>query len=62
MTDFVNLVMLVAASMGSMAFGILTAYALLRGGFWLMRPVGRPIGSGALPRVAVVKQEVELGG
>ena len=38
MTDAVNFVMLVAASVGSMAFGVLAAYGVLRAGFALMRP------------------------
>jgi hypothetical protein len=38
MADFLNLVMLVCAAVGSMAFGILAAYGLLRAGFALMRP------------------------
>lgn len=38
MTDLVNFVMLIAASLGSMAFGVLAAYAVLRAGFALMRP------------------------
>jgi hypothetical protein len=38
MTDVVNFVMLVAASVGSMVFGVLAAYGVLRGGFALMRP------------------------
>jgi hypothetical protein len=38
MTDAVNFVMLVAASIGSMAFGVLAAYVVLRAGFALMRP------------------------
>lgn len=38
MTDVVNSVMLVAASVGSMAFGVLAAYGVLRAGFALMRP------------------------
>jgi hypothetical protein len=62
MTDFVNLVMLVAASIGSMAFGILAAYAVLRGGFALMRPAGKPLGLSGRPRVVPVEREVELGG
>jgi hypothetical protein len=40
--DFLNFVMLVCASIGSMAFGILAAYAILRAGFALMRPQPRP--------------------
>jgi len=54
--------MLVAASIGSMAFGILAAYALLRGGFALMRPVDRSIALTVRNRVAPVEREVELGG
>jgi hypothetical protein len=38
MTDAVNFVMLVAAAIGSMAFGVLAAYVVLRAGFALMRP------------------------
>ena len=38
MTDVVNFVMLIAASIGSMALGILAAYGVLRVGFALMRP------------------------
>jgi hypothetical protein len=38
MTDAVNFIMLVAASIGSMAFGVLAAYVVLRAGFALMRP------------------------
>jgi hypothetical protein len=38
MTDAVNFVMLVAASIGSMVFGVLSAYGVLRVGFALMRP------------------------
>jgi hypothetical protein len=39
--DLLNFTMLVCASIGSMAFGILTAYAILRAGFALIRP--RPL-------------------
>jgi hypothetical protein len=38
MTDLLNLAMLICASAGSMAFGILMAYWILRVGFALMRP------------------------
>jgi hypothetical protein len=38
MTDGLNFVMLVCASAGSMAFGILAAYGILKAGFALMRP------------------------
>lgn len=42
MTDWLNLLMLVCASLGAMAFGVLTAYAIFRFGFTLMRPHRRP--------------------
>lgn len=38
MTDFINLVMLICAALGSMAFGVLAAYWIFRMGFALMRP------------------------
>ncbi len=38
MADLLNLIMLVCAAVGSMAFGVLTAYAIFRVGFALMRP------------------------
>jgi hypothetical protein len=38
MTDFVNTVMLIAASVGALAFGVLAAYGVLRVAFMLMRP------------------------
>ena len=38
MANLLNLVMLVCVSVGSMVFGILAAYAILRIGFALMRP------------------------
>jgi len=41
MTDLLNLAMLVCASAGSMAFGILAAYGILRAGFAVMRPQAR---------------------
>jgi len=39
MTD---LLMLVCAAVGSMAFGILAAYGILRAGFAMLRPQRRP--------------------
>lgn len=33
-----NLVMLISATIGSMAFGVMTAYWIFRVGFALMRP------------------------
>jgi hypothetical protein len=41
MKDSLNLLMLAGASVGAMAFGVLTAYALFRGCFALMRPYRR---------------------
>jgi hypothetical protein len=38
MADLFNLVMLILASIGAMAFGILSAYAILRLGFALIAP------------------------
>jgi hypothetical protein len=46
MTDVVNFIMLIAASAGSMAFGVLAAYGTLRAGFALMRPQGKPVVKG----------------
>lgn len=40
--NLLNLAMLLCAAIGSMAFGILAAYAVLRAGFALMRPAQRP--------------------
>jgi len=37
-TDLLDLAMLVCASLGALAFGILSAYAILRAGFALLRP------------------------
>ena len=42
MANFLDLAMLVLASMGALAFGILTAYAILRVGFAMMRGPARP--------------------
>jgi hypothetical protein len=38
MADLFNLVMLVCASIGSVAFGVLAAYGTFRVGFAMMRP------------------------
>ncbi len=42
MSDLLNFAMLICASVGSLAFGILAAYGILRSGFALMRPQQRP--------------------
>jgi hypothetical protein len=52
MADLLNLIMLVCAAIGSLVFGILSAYAILRLGFGLMR---------RQPRPTVVKPEVAQG-
>ncbi len=38
MSDLLNLTMLIAASVGSLAFGVLAAYGIFRVGFALLRP------------------------
>jgi len=38
MSDSLNFAMLVGATVGSMAFGVLAAYGIFRVGFGLMRP------------------------
>jgi hypothetical protein len=38
MANLLDLIMLILASLGALAFGILAAYAILRAGFALMRP------------------------
>jgi hypothetical protein len=53
MADLLNLAMLVAASVGSMVFGLLAAFGILRAGFWLMRPQPRPVP--ATPRRQVAR-------
>lgn len=42
MSDFLNITMLIAASAGSLAFGVLAAYWIFRAGFALMRPQEKP--------------------
>jgi hypothetical protein len=43
MTNMLNLAMLICASVGAMAFGVLAAYAILRAGFALIHPRQRPV-------------------
>jgi hypothetical protein len=54
MADTFNLVMLILASAGAMAFGILAAYGILRVGFALMRPQSRRLPLKIRPQVARV--------
>jgi hypothetical protein len=42
MGNMLDLAMLILASVGALAFGILTAYAILRVGFALMRAPRQP--------------------
>jgi len=53
MADLLNLTMLVAASVGSLAFGILAAYGILRVSFAMMRPQRQPVTVKARPEVAI---------
>jgi hypothetical protein len=54
MTDLLNLAMLILASIGSMAFGILAAYWILRVGFALIGPPRRPAKVKVQPETASV--------
>jgi len=54
MAGLLDLLMLICASAGAMAFGILTAYAILRVGFALLRPRRRPAAVKAEPETAQV--------
>jgi hypothetical protein len=38
MADAFNLLMLICAAIGAMAFGVLAAYGIFRAGFAVMRP------------------------
>jgi hypothetical protein len=42
MSELLNMMMLILASVGAMAFSILAAHGILRAGFSLMRPQPRP--------------------
>jgi hypothetical protein len=52
MANSLDLAMLVLASLGALAFGILSAYAILRVGFALMRAPSRPALVKAQPEAA----------
>lgn len=52
MADLLNLAMLICACVGSMAFGILAAYGILRAGFALMRPQPHPVVAKTRPQIA----------
>lgn len=51
MMDGLNFAMLICASVGSMAFGVLTAYGIFRVAFAMMRPKQRTV---------VVKTQAEV--
>jgi hypothetical protein len=53
-SDLLNFAVLVAASVVSMAFGLLAAYGILRAGFALMRPRQRRVVVRARPEVVRV--------
>jgi hypothetical protein len=52
MANLLDFAMLILASVGALAFGILTAYAILRVGFALMRAPRRPALGKAQPQAA----------
>jgi hypothetical protein len=52
MADLFNLVMLICAIVGSMAFGVLLAYAVFRTCFALMRPRRQPVPVKTQPEAA----------
>lgn len=52
MTDLLNLLMLICAAAGSMAFGVLAAYGVFRIAFGLMRPQSRTVAVKARPEAA----------
>ncbi|MGB7547426.1 MAG: hypothetical protein WBM14_06740 [Terracidiphilus sp.] len=54
MADLLDLTMLICASVGSMAFGVLAGYGILRAGFALLRPQRRPMAVKARPETASV--------
>ncbi|HTB96403.1 MAG TPA: hypothetical protein VK716_05310 [Terracidiphilus sp.] len=52
MADFFNLIMLICAAIGSMGFGVLSAYAIFRVGFAMMRPQKRQTAVKTRPETA----------
>jgi hypothetical protein len=57
MATLLDLMMLILASLGALAFGILTAYAILRAGLALMHPQARQ----ATVKTRAEAARVELG-
>jgi hypothetical protein len=54
MADLFNLVMLVCATIGSMAFGVLAAYGVFRAGFAMMRPRPKTVPVKTQPEAATL--------
>ena len=52
MTDLLNLVTLIGAAAGSLAFGVLAAYGIFRIGFGLMKPQAPTMPVKASPETA----------
>jgi len=52
MADLLSLTMLIAASVGSLAFGVLAAYGIFRAGFALIRPQRQAAQVKSRPEVA----------
>lgn len=53
MVDFLNVVMLICAIVGSMAFGVLAAYGIFRAGFAMMRPRRKAVAVKPQPEAAL---------
>jgi hypothetical protein len=56
MSSLLDLMMLICAAVGSMAFGILAAYGVLRVGFAFLRPQRRAVPVKAQEAVVVSEQ------
>ncbi len=54
MAGLFNLVMLVCAIVGSMAFGVLAAYGVFRAAFFMMRPRQRRVAVKAQAEAATI--------
>jgi len=54
MADLLNFVMLICAAVGSLAFGLLAAYGILRAGFAVIHPQRRPVPVKPQPEAARV--------
>jgi hypothetical protein len=52
MSDLLNLIMLICAAVGSMAFGVLAAYGVFRFVFGLMRPQSHAVAVEVRPETA----------